>query len=81
MPVQVNWKPCTHDRYWYNLEVLPPIYGPNGFLVSEPYDHRKCESTGHVLPRYDAFIEMKEGEFFEADRPLTVFEFRDSNRP
>ena len=29
----------TKKEYWYLLEVLPPIYTPVGFLMSEPLTH------------------------------------------
>ena len=77
----VNWQPITEERYWELLEVLPPIYGKNGFMVSEPCDHAKCEITGNVLPRYTGVVEMREGHPFVAHRPLTVPEFNHSNRP
>lgn len=31
-----KWRRITERDYWYCLEVLPPIYVPGGFAVSEP---------------------------------------------
>lgn len=31
-----SWRRITEQDYWYCLEVLPPIYVPGGFAVSEP---------------------------------------------
>jgi hypothetical protein len=33
------WLPCTEAFYWEMLEVLPPIYGPGCFAVSEAWKH------------------------------------------
>lgn len=33
------------DLYWYFLEILPPIYCNNGFLVSEAYSYCDAYQT------------------------------------
>ena len=67
----VTWTEITAERHNDMLEVLPPIYGPQGFLVSEACDHHAL--TGR--PRYDAFI-SRGGKHYASSRPLTVAEFR-----
>lgn len=40
--------------YWYFLEILPPLYKPFGFMVSEPYSY--C--TKHNQSTYAAFCKV-----------------------
>lgn len=82
MTITVNWKPCSADRYDDMLGCVPPRTMEKwGFLVGEPYDHRLCEVEGRVVPTYQAFVDMGEDRFYEADRPLTLAEFLNSNLP
>jgi hypothetical protein len=50
------------EVYYYNLDVLPPIYlenmGFSAFQVSEPYNH-----TRDGFPTYSTFIKYK-GRYF-----------------
>lgn len=66
-----HWEPCTEERYWEMLEVLPPAAQRKGaFLVGEALDHHA--KSGHG--RFDAF--KQEGEnFFAFSRPMTRAEF------
>jgi hypothetical protein len=67
-------KECTEARYDEMLGILPPaLWVGKGFLVGEPYDHRKCKITGKVSPTYSAFFHAF-GRFFEGD-PMTTAEF------
>ena len=70
-----KWKEVTEDRYDEMLCVLPPIYGPNGFLVGEPSDHVRCSVTNQIRPNYAAFIRHGD-KYYEADQCLTVPEFK-----
>lgn len=74
----VKWKPVTEDRYMEMLEILPPAYwGKHGFLVGEPWTH---DSRGN--PMFQPFIERVASgafEYFEADQPLTIKQFRTLN--
>ena len=36
-----GWQEIDEKTYWYFLEVLPPIYFPGGFAVSEPITHNE----------------------------------------
>lgn len=78
--MKVNLKPASYARYWEMLGVLPPaIQLSDGFLVGEPYDHRKCITTGRRLACYSAFFGLhydESGDHFEAEEPLTIPEFR-----
>ena len=68
----ISWNEATKKEYYEMLEVLPPaVYGSNGFLVGEAYDHDAM--TGQ--PRYTAY--RKRGDVYEtASRPLTVAEYK-----
>lgn len=73
----MTWLDSTQERYWYMLEVLPPAAQlPSGFLVGEPADHRTCQVTGKVLPRYEAYVNCGHDGFWTAERPLTIPEFK-----
>lgn len=67
----VTWSEVTQEHFNEMLNVLPPIYGPGGFMVSEACDH--CAKTG--APRFAAYRE-RGGKFWESSRPMTVAEFR-----
>jgi hypothetical protein len=67
----VEWQEVTAERFEEMLNVLPPIYFPGGFLVSEPCDHHA--RTGR--PRYSAF-RQEGGRYFASSRPMQVSEVR-----
>lgn len=67
----VQWDEVTAAEYEDMLCVLPPMYGPQGFQVSEPCDHDIL--TGR--PRYRAFI-ILDGTHYRASRPMTRADFR-----
>ena len=70
------WKRTTRAKYWQALEVLPPAYMSGGnFLLGEPQDHGKCDVTGHILPRYEGYIQ-KGKSYFVSKRALTLPEFK-----
>lgn len=71
------FKRVPEERYDEMLGVLPPaLHLGKGFLVGEPWTHRKCIMSGQDnTPAFMAFI-RRNGEFFEADRPMTGAEFR-----
>lgn len=68
----IQWKPCTKEKYWNALEVLPPACQMGGgFLLGEPMDH--SASTGQ--PRFSAYLQRGK-EYVASDRPITIDEFR-----
>jgi hypothetical protein len=68
----ITWAPCTKERYWYFLEILPPaaMHG-GGFLVGEPMDH----DAGNGQERFEAFRQMRGETYAKASRPMTRAEF------
>ena len=48
-----RWWESTEAHREYGLNVLPPIYFPGGFFVSEPSDH---DARG--VPIYQAWVRM-----------------------
>jgi hypothetical protein len=49
-------KECSEERYDEMLGVLPPaLWLSKGFLVGEPFDHRKCKVTNVVRASYAFF--------------------------
>lgn len=54
-----SWVETNEKNTWYFLGVLPPIYFPGGFAVSEPQDHDRrtgeaiylCIVTVHSYPK------------------------------
>ena len=77
----LTWKRTHELRFQEMLEMLPPATQTgHGFLVGEPWRHRKCEASGREdQPAFMAFVEhRREGatEYFEAEGPMTVAEFR-----
>lgn len=71
------FKKVSEERYNEMLGVLPPaLHLGKGFLVGEPWTHKRCEVSGQDnTPAFMAFI-RRNGEFFEADAPMTGAEFR-----
>lgn len=57
------FKTVSARLYWYFLEILPPMYKPNGFMVSEPYsyDAEVNQST------YAAFCAVNGKHYFLGD--------------
>ena len=70
-----KWNECTEERYDEMMGVLPPIYGPNGFLVGEASDHVLCSVSKQIRPNYAAYISHG-GKYYEADSCLTIPEFK-----
>jgi hypothetical protein len=71
----MKWKEVSESRYDEMLGCLPPaLWLWYGFLVGEPFDHRRCKITGHVLPSYAAFVK-KDDKYYEGPN-LTEPEFR-----
>jgi hypothetical protein len=66
----VRWDEVSAEQYDEMLNVLPPIYGPQGFMVGEADDHDVA--TGRA--RYRAFIQVG-GKYYRASRPMTRAEF------
>jgi hypothetical protein len=67
----VTWKEVTEARYMDMLEMVPPaVMGPTGFMVGEP-----ASQTAEGELTFAAF-RQKDGKHYEADRPMTVREFR-----
>ena len=66
---------CSEERYDEMLGILPPaLMIGKGFLVGEPFDHRKCKVTNVVRASYAAFFQHK-GKFYEAGN-MSVPEFK-----
>lgn len=61
----------TEKKYWYFLEVLPPIYTPKGFLVSEPLTHNEKGALHyHIYQQGDKyFCEVRALGDFAAKKP------------
>jgi hypothetical protein len=69
------WREVSEARYDEMLGVLPPaLWLAKGFLVGEPFDHRRCSVTHGMRASFAAFVQH-EGKFFEGD-PMTAPEFR-----
>lgn len=64
-------------RYWEMLEILPPAYmDGKGFLVGEPFTHRRCEvSKIDNQPTFAPFIEHA-GKFYEGEQAMTIREYK-----
>lgn len=70
----MKWTEVSGERYDEMLGMLPPaIYLTKGFLVGEPFDHRKCEVTGDVRPSFAAFLHLW-GKFYSGGN-MTIPEF------
>lgn len=50
------WRQISEELRWHFLEVLPPIYFPGGFMVSEPAAH-----TADGDPIYAAIVRAGNG--------------------
>lgn len=76
----MTWREVTADRYDEMLGVVPPaVQTAAGFLVGEPWRHKRCEATGREdQPAFAAFVD-RNGRYFEASEPMTVAEFRAFN--
>ena len=53
-----DWVEVSEEYYEYSLEVLPPIYVGQGFMVSEPADH-----TAEGRPVYTGLVRY-DGRYF-----------------
>lgn len=70
---QIQWNPTTEEKFFDMLCVLPPeIHEKGCFLVGEPKDHQGENGAA----RFNAFRELKKNVFEEANRPLTIEEFK-----
>ena len=52
------WTEISEEHYWYFLEVLPPIYVPGGFQVSEPW-----RDNLHGYPLYLTVATIRERHY------------------
>ena len=74
------WKRTSKQKYWDELEVLPPAYQDHhGFLMGEPSDHDICEVLGTMAARYEAYI-SRAGRHYVSIRPLTMREYQKYTR-
>jgi hypothetical protein len=73
------FKECTEERFDEMLGCVPPIWGRQGFLVGEPFDHRRCKVSGNFVPTYAAFLRVG-GKFYESTEPMTEREFANFDR-
>jgi hypothetical protein len=70
------FKEVDERRYDEMLGVLPPaLWIDKGFLVGEPFDHRRCKVTGRLAASFTAFIRYR-GKYYESEGAMTVGEFR-----
>ena len=58
-----DWHEISEERMWEFLEILPPIYIPRGFMVSEPAAH-----TERGIPIYAAVVTVR-GRHFMRELP------------
>jgi len=71
-----TFKEVDEARYDEMLGVLPPaLWIGKGFLVGEPFDHRRCKATGRLAASYAAFIRHR-GKYYESEEAMTVAEFK-----
>lgn len=71
-----TFKEVGEARYDEMLGVLPPaLWIDKGFLVGEPFDHRRCKATGRLTASYSAFIRYR-GKFYESEEAMTAAEFK-----
>lgn len=69
------WKECTEECFNEALGCLPPaLMLGHGFLLGEPFDHRRCTVTGNVAATYAAFVTI--GGRYYAGPHMTIPEFR-----
>jgi len=68
----VTWDEITEEKYWYYLEVVPPVGTDGGnFMVGEAADHHAV--TGRA--RYQAVV-AHGGKYWASSRPMQAVEFR-----
>ena len=71
----MSWKEVDENRWDEMLGVLPPaLWIAKGFLVGEPFDHRRCTVTGCIRPTYAAFVQHN-GRYYEGPN-MTEPEFK-----
>jgi hypothetical protein len=76
MSAAATFKEVEEARYDEMLGVLPPaLWIDKGFLVGEPFDHRRCKATGRWTASFAAFIRYR-GKYYESEEAMTVGEFR-----
>ena len=76
MSAASTFKEVDEARYDEMLGVLPPaLWIDKGFLVGEPYDHRRCKATGRLAASFTAFIRYR-GKYYESEEAKTAAEFR-----
>ena len=76
MGAATAFKEVGEARYDEMLGVLPPaLWIAKGFLVGEPFDHRRCKATGRLAASYSAFICYR-GKFYESEEAMTGAEFK-----
>jgi hypothetical protein len=75
-----TWKEVTEEQYDEMLGMLPPasmrapMGAQSGFLVGEPFTHRRCNVSGEVRADYAAYV-MVDGKCY-AGPNLTMPEWR-----
>jgi hypothetical protein len=76
MSAATTFKEIDEARYDEMLGVLPPaLWIDKGFLVGEPFDHRRCKATGRFTASFAAFI-CHRGKYYESEEAMTVGEFK-----
>jgi len=71
-----TFKEVDEVLYDEMLGVLPPaLWIDKGFLVGEPFDHRRCKATGHFTASFSAFIHYR-GKYYESEEAMTVGGFK-----
>jgi hypothetical protein len=73
-------------EFWEGVSELPPLLrmgysgGPGAFILSEPWDTRRCAVTGKDDYTYGVYVVLKgadgASQFFRHREPLTLFEFK-----
>ncbi len=80
MSAATTFKEVGEARYDEMLAVLPPaLWIDKGFLVGEPFGHRRCTATGRLTASFAAFIRYR-GKYYESEEAMTVAEFRAFDR-
>ena len=76
MSAVTTFKEIGEARYDEMLGMLPPaLWIDKGFLVGEPFDHRRCKATGHYTASFSAFIHYR-GKYYESEEAMTAAEFK-----
>jgi hypothetical protein len=70
------WKAISEERYYEQMESLPPMKVSGGFLIPEPHENRPCSLTGIQSNAHTGYAECDGSRFFETTRPLTQSEFQ-----